>query len=113
MTSVNGGWRCDDGSDDSIASSNFPEKSVLKGIERFEAIEPVNIQIIITWKEKPGTFKFSRKLQAPRLVSELSARLLALNKVYFLVADDEISCKDLLVGFSVLHSLSIDSHVHS
>lgn len=108
-TSLNGTGRCDDGSDDSIASPTIAQDAVLKGIGRLEAITPVAIQVALTASDKPESFTFSRVWKVPRLVMELSAGRLALNNISFLVADANLSCEDVLVGHPVLKHLGIDS----
>lgn len=107
--SVQGTGRCDDGSDETIASPRIAEKAVLKGIGRFEAITPVTVQVALSSSADPETFTFSRKWIAPRIVMELSAGRLALHNVSFLVADAHLSCEDILLGYPVLQHLGIDS----
>lgn len=107
--SVQGTGRCDDGSDETIASPSIAEKAVLKGIGRFEAITPVSIQVALTSSTEPETFTFSRKWLAPRIILELSTGRLALRNVSFLVADAHLSCEDILLGYPVLQHLGIDS----
>lgn len=106
--SLKGTVRCDDGSDDSIAPPKVANEAVLKGIERFETIIPVSIQLALTSTEQPEAFTFSRLSKIPRLVLELSAGHLALNNISFLVADANILYEDLLVGYAVLKHLGID-----
>lgn len=60
MTLLNGTGRCDDESDDSIASPKLAQPAVLKCIGRFEAIAPVNIRVTLTFKKEAETFNFSR-----------------------------------------------------
>lgn len=107
--SLNGNGRCYDGSDDSIASPVLPQNAILKGIGRFEAIEPVSTQVALTNTKKAESFNFSRLWKVPRLVMELSAGRLAINNVSFLVTDDDLACEDPLIGLPVLRHLGIDS----
>lgn len=107
--SVKGTGRCDDGSDETIASPQIAEKAVLKGIGRFEAITPVKIQVALTTSAEPELFTFSRKWNAPRIVMELSSGRLALHNVSFLVADAHLACEDILFGYPILQHLGIDS----
>lgn len=57
--------RWDDGNDDSTASSSVAQHTVLKGIGRLEAIEPIPIYVALTSSEKAEEFQFSRPWKVP------------------------------------------------
>lgn len=108
---MNGTGRCDNGSDDSIASAFVSHATVLKGIDRLEAIEPVTIQVALSSSEQPEHFVFSRTWRVPRLILELSSGLLALTNISFLVSYASLLTEDLLIGLPVLQHLGIDSRI--
>lgn len=83
--SAKGKHRCDDGSDETIASPNISEKAVLKAISRFEAITPIAMHEALSNSAQPETFPFLRKWGVPRVDMELSAGRIALHIVTFLV----------------------------
>lgn len=108
-SSHSGVARCDDGSDESIASTKMAQDAVLKGIGRMSSITPVRIQVALRDSSEAASFTFSRVWTVPRLVLKLSAGQMALLNVSFLVADDETACEDLLVGLPVLRHLGVDT----
>lgn len=101
--------RCHDGIEDTIASSKFSIKAVLKRIGSFDAITPVQIQVSHTSKTEPEALTFSLQWKVLRLDLELSARHLTISDVSFLVADDYLSCEDYLVCFPVMKHSGIYS----
>lgn len=58
------------------------------------------------------SFTFSRTLNVPLLVLQLSAGQMALLNVIFLVSDDETAFENLLSVLPVLRNLVIDSRTH-
>lgn len=109
IVSMSGTGRCDDGSDDSIASPSTAQQAVMKGIARLEAIDPVSIQVALSSTDKPESFTFSRLWKVPRLILELSTGSLALTNILFLVSDAALSSEELLIGLPVFQHLGIDS----
>ena len=111
QVSVSISGRCDDGSDDSIVSARVAEQAAIKGIGKISTIEPVRLQVALkTGKnDKAQTFRFSRSGMVPRTVLHLSAGQLALINVSFLIADDDLTCEDLLIGLPVLRHLQVDT----
>lgn len=107
--SVEGTARSGDGSDDSIVSAKLAEAAVMKGIGSFRSIDTVSIEVALKKDTLAEVFHFSRVWNVPRLVLQLSSGRLALKNVSFLVADDELSCEDLLIGLPVLHQLELDT----
>ena len=103
--------RCDDGSDETLASKELAEKAVLKGIGKLEAIETVHLRVALTRKEETAGFAFSRAWTVPSTVLNLSSGRLALKNIRFLVADDDgaMTCEDLLIGLPVLRHLRVDT----
>lgn len=73
--------RCDDGRDDSIASSAVTHQTALKGIGRLESIEPITIQVALRSTGNAEAFQFSRFWTVARLVMELSSGRLALTNI--------------------------------
>lgn len=101
--------RCDDGSDETIASPSMAQAAVLKGIGRMTSIAPVRIQVALRDSGEPAAFTFSRVWTVPRLVLKLSAGHMALLNVSLMVADDETACEDILLGLPLLRHLGIDT----
>lgn len=104
---MNATERFDDGSDDSIASSQVARQAVLKGIGRLEAIHPIEIEVALTSTDRAETFQFSRVWKVPHLVMELPSRRLARTKTSF--SDAAIASEDVIIGLPVLQHLGIDS----
>lgn len=91
---ING--RCDDGSDDNIASLSIAETDVLKEIGK---IDTIRLQVALTSKNaKPKIHKFSRTWIVPSTVLNLLSERLALNNLLFLVPDDTEASEDMLIG---------------
>ena len=60
-SSVDVTGRCDDGSDENIASPILAERAVLKGIGKFEMIDTVNLEVALTkTDEQVKKYAFSR-----------------------------------------------------
>lgn len=97
IASMKGSGRCDDGSDDSIATSKLAQQAVLKGIARLEAIDPVSIQVALTSTDKPESLTFPRVSKVPRLILERSTGRLALTNISFLLSDAALSSEDVLI----------------
>lgn len=108
-TTMDAVGRCDDGSDDSLASPRVAEAAALKGIGKLTSIDPVTIEVALRQGKNTQSFTFSRSWLAPRLVLHLSSGRMALCNISFLVADDDLACEDLLIGLPVLQHLRIDS----
>lgn len=106
--SLNCHGRCDDGSDESLASPKIAEAATIKGIGKMRKITPISVQVALRKGENAETFTFSREWTVPRLVLQLSAGPLALLNVTMLVADAELADEDILIGRPVLSHLGID-----
>lgn len=87
IASMLGTERCDDGRDDRIASASVGQEAVLKGIGRFEAIDLVFTQVVLTSNEKPESVTFSRLWKVFRVILLLSSGILSLTNISFLVCD--------------------------
>ena len=101
--------RCDDGRDEIIVSPSLAERAAVRGVGKITAITPVRLSVALKAGQDPETFSFSRSWTSPRTVLHLSSGQLALSKVTFLVADDDLSCEDLLLGLPVLRHLQVDT----
>lgn len=102
--------RCDDGSDESIVAPSVAEKAVLKGVGYMETIDKVCLEVALKKEEsKPALYTFSRAWTVPSTILHLFAGQLALKNIRYLVADDALTCKDLLIGLPVLRHLRIDT----
>lgn len=110
-TSLDITGRCDDGSDVSLASKEVAEKAVLQGIGKFESIKTVNLEVALkkTGEGPPVKFPFSRAWTVPSTVLHLSAGQMALKNIRYLVADDSLTCEDILIGLPVLRHLRVDT----
>lgn len=101
---------CDDGSDESIASTTLAERAVIKGFGKIEAIDTDWLEVALTEKNnKPKLYKFSRAWCAPSTVLHLNSGRLALKNIHYLVADDSMACEDLFFGRPVLLHLRVDT----
>lgn len=101
--------RCDDSSDDSIASFAVTQAAVLQGTGMLEAIESITIQIALKSSDKAASFKFSRVWKVQRLVMELSSGRLELTNISFIVSDAALASEDVLIGLPALQHLVVDS----
>lgn len=99
-TSIESSGRCDDGSDDRIVSPKFAEAATLKGIGKITAIEMVYLAVALKKDSSDSAekFSFSRTWTVPCTILHLALGNLALRNISFLVADDDPSCEDLLIG---------------
>ena len=101
--------RCDDGSDDSLVSPHLAEKAAISGIGKIKGIRPVKIQVALRKDDKAQSFRFYRIWTVPRTVLQLASGQLALANLSFLVADDQMTCEDLIIGLPVLRHLQVDT----
>lgn len=102
--------RCDDGSDENIASSELAESAAIKGIGKIEAIDTVHLEVALTKKDTTKhPYSFSRAWSVPVTVLHLNSGRLALKNIRFLIADDAMTCEDLLIGIAVLEHLRVDT----
>lgn len=105
--------RCDDGSDNSILSPKITEAVAIKSIGKISAIQ----KIFLAGPLKKGTtdsaecFSLSRTWNVPRNILHLASGILALMNISFLVADDDLACKDLPIGRPVFQNLQ-SGHKH-
>lgn len=102
--------RCDDGCDDSIASSNVAEKASSMGIGRISKIPMMEIQLPLkNTDSKPIVFSCQRTWTVPRTILSLSSGRLALCNISYLVVDGELTDDQLLIGLPVLQHLKVDT----
>lgn len=101
--------RCNDGSDDSLVSERHAESAVLKGIGSLTAINPVAIHLALCQSEDSQSFQFSRSWLAPRLVLHLASGQMTHCSLSLLIADNAVTCEDILISLAVLRHLRIDS----
>lgn len=109
MASISATGRCDDGSDDSLASPTLAERAAIQGIGKIRKVNPVHIQVALKSGDDAQSFTFSRTWTIPRTVLQLASGQLALANVSFLVADDELACEELIIGLPVLRHLQVDT----
>lgn len=101
--------RCDDGSDDSLVSPHLAEKAAISGIGKIKGIKPVEIQVDLRKGDEAQSFRFSRTWTVPRTILQLASGELALANLSFLVADDQMTCEELIIGLPVLRHLQVDT----
>lgn len=82
---------------------------VRKGIVRVLGINPVIIKAALKGTSDLAFFSFSRIWKVPRLVLELSSGRITPLNASFLIPDDKVACKVLLMGFPVFRHLGVDS----
>lgn len=99
----------DDGSEKSIVSPKPAEKAVLNEIGKIIKIDKISLEAALKNGSSAETFSFSQTCTPPRVVLKLIADPLALVSVTFLIADADISAAELLIGFSVLQHLGVDT----
>lgn len=109
VSSLSATGKCDDGSDDSIASSSVVQQAVLNVIGRLDAFEPITVQVALNSSDKAEEFKLSRVRKVPRHVMEMSSGRLTLTDISYLVSDDVSASEDILIVLPVLQHLGIDS----
>ena len=102
--------RCDDGSDENLATPPVAERAALKGIGEIQAIDTVRLQVALSQKdEEPRMYAFSRAWSVPTTVLNLSSGRLALKNLRFLIPDDAVASEDMLIGRPVLRHLRVDT----
>lgn len=111
LASITAVAQCDDGSDDSIASSRVAEEAVVKGVGRIHSTTPITVQVVSRNDEATAFFRFYRSWTAPRITLQLASGKLALTVVSFLVAGDDLSCEELLIGLRAPRHLRLDSKI--
>ena len=78
--------RCDDGSDENIASPSVAERAAVMGIGKIEAIKTVRLEVALTKKDTtPQSYEFSRSWSVPATVLNLNSGRLALKNIRYLV----------------------------
>ena len=102
--------RCDDGSDETIASPRVAKTAAISGVGRLKKIKPIQLQVALKQGADAQSFTFSREWHVPRLQLHISTVPLVLRNISFLVDDDDLSEEDLLIGRPILQHLEIDSH---
>lgn len=107
--SVMASGQTDDGSDESIVSPKVAENAALNGIGKFKKISSISLQVPLKDGDDPQKFTFSSMWTPPGTVLLLSAGLLALVNVAFLVADADLLVEGLLIGLPVLQHLGVDT----
>lgn len=101
--------RCDDGSDDTVASRKVAEAAVIDVIGRIAKINPVELSVALKKGVDAYKFRFSRAWTVPRTTMHLPSGKLAMMNLSFLVAEGELACENIIIGRSVLEHLSIDT----
>lgn len=100
---------CDDGSDNSLGSLRMAGAAVHTEMGHMKAIFSAIIDVALQKNENAQSFKFARSWTDAQTVLQLPSDQIALCYISYLVADDESACEDLLIGFSALQKLRIDS----
>lgn len=102
--------RCDDGSDENIASPQVAERVAIMGIGKIESIKTVILEVALTKKDTtPHCYEFSRSWSVPATVLDLNSGRLVLKNVRYLVPDYATPTEDLLIGRPVLRHLRVDT----
>lgn len=101
--------RCDDGSDDTLASRKVAEAAVIDVIGRIAKINPVELSVALKKGVDAYKCRFSRAWTVPRTTMHLPSGKLAMMNLSFLVAEGELACENIIIGRSVLGHLSIDT----
>lgn len=109
IASLPGSGRCNDGSNESIVSPKLSKRATLRGVGKIIATLPVKLNVALKTGQDPQSFSFSRSWTPPKTVLHLAAGNLTLVSVTFLIANDDPSCEDLLIGLPVLHHLQVDT----
>ena len=99
----------DDGSDDSLASPSVVHKAVLEGIGRLSKIKPVTFNLALSKNSEPEAFTFSRAWLVSRTILHLSSGRLAATNISYLVADEELTATDLIIGRPILEHMRVDT----
>lgn len=112
MTSIKSSRRCDDGSDSSIVSPMLTEAATIKGIGKIVAIEKFSLAVALKKDISDSAEKvsLSRTWAVQPTILHIASGNLALRNILFLVEEDHLACKALLIGRPVLQNLRIDSH---
>lgn len=67
------------------------------------------MSVPLKFGDEAHTFSFSPACTAPRTVFQLSSGLMDLLNIRFLVAEEDLTSEDLLMGLPVLRHFRIDS----
>lgn len=100
---------CDDGSDTSLVSPQLGEEAAQKGIGKLSSISTTTLSVALKSDKTPQTFTFSKAWTTPRTILHLTSGQMALIDVRFLVADYDLTCEDLLIGYPVFKHLQVDT----
>ena len=101
--------KCDGGSNNSLVSPHPAEKAAISEIGKIKGIRPVEIQVALRKGDRAQSFRFSRIWTVPGTVLQLASGQLALANLSFLVADDQMTCEELIIGLPVLGHLQVDT----
>lgn len=93
--------RRNDCSDASLSSPRTAKSVVLKRIGRLTKLSPVTFRVALRKRENAQSFLLSRSWLVPSIMLNLASGQLALCNVSFFVADDDLACKNLVVGLPV------------
>lgn len=69
----------------------------------------VRMSVALKYGDEAQTSSFSRAWTARRIVLKVSSGRMALLNLKFLVADEDLTSEDLLIGLPVLRHLPIDT----
>lgn len=94
--------RCEDGSDESLASPRTAKAAAVHGIGFIKNIKAVTVQVTLRQDKQTQSYNFSRSWTVPQMELHLASGQLALRNISLLVADVDFSCEDLLIGLPVL-----------
>lgn len=100
--------RCNDGKGVLLPSPRIAKSAVLKDFECFIAISSFTVRAALHEGEDALSFLFSRSWLMPRIILHLTSGELALCLVLFWVSHNDLVCKDLSIGLTVLQHLRID-----
>ncbi len=100
--------RCDDGSDDSIASCAIAEKILIQGIGRINKVDPLQCKLRKRRIPKPKNSLFI-VFGCSRNSCKIDIRETGFMNISFLVVDDELEAESILIGHPVLQHISIDT----
>lgn len=85
------------------------ECAAIRGIGKFRNIQPIRPSVALKEGEEAQSFACSRTWTAPRTILHFSSGRLAIKNIRVLVADDDLSTEDWLIGLPVLQHRQIDT----
>lgn len=97
----------DDNSDESIVSPKLIENAVLNGIGKMSKI--CHVTLGLAHYDGEDAHRFSCTWKPPRTVRNLAAGRNSLVKMFYLVANGDLSVEDFLIGLPVLQKFEVDT----